>query len=317
MIPVNDHPTPPVLFLVFNRPDLARRVFARIREARPARLFIAADGPRPGRPDDVEACRESRLLAERVDWPCEVSTLFRETNLGCRAAVSSAISWFFERVEAGIVLEDDCLPDPSFFPFCSELLARYRDDARVTSIGGDCFFPGGAAAGYSYSFSAYAHIWGWATWRRAWKLYDPGLEAVDKSRAEQWLAPWLGSAAAGDYWASILRRYAAGEIDTWDYPWLFSCWRQRGMSIAPAVNLVSNIGFDSRGAHAGGGTSTAAGRPLERMEFPLRHPPEVVRDAALEKKTESLYHGPAAAPQAAWRRWAAALLRRAAFGKHA
>ena len=155
MIPAQSHPIPPVLFLVFNRPDLARRVFARIREARPAHLFIAADGPRPDHPDDVPACRETRLLAAQVDWPCEVKTLFRDANLGCRAAVSSAITWFFEHVEAGIILEDDCLPDLSFFPFCAELLERYRDDERITTISAMGYPRAGLCGRHSYFFSGW------------------------------------------------------------------------------------------------------------------------------------------------------------------
>ncbi len=305
----------PVLFLVFNRPDLAQRVFAQIREARPTRLFIAADGPRADRPDDVQACRECRELAAQVDWPCEVKTLFREQNLGCGAAVGSAITWFFDNVEAGIILEDDCLPDPSFFPFCAELLARYKDEERVMSISGDCFFPDDIFSPHSYVFSIYVHVWGWATWRRAWGKYNPGMHGFKEAGERNELISWLGSKAAADYWTDIMRRFRAGEIDSWAYPWLFSCWQHHGMSIVPEVNLVSNIGSDSRGTHVGGKPSSTVGRPLTPMNFPLRHPQEMVRNAALERKTESLYHSSVVAAQSVWKRWAITLLRRIAFGE--
>lgn len=303
------HP-PPILFLVFNRPDLAQRVFERIRAARPTRLFIAADGPRPDHPDDIQACRETRLLVEQVDWPCEVKTLFREKNLGCRLAVESAITWFFEHEEAGIILEDDCLPDPSFFPFCSELLNRYKDDTQVMSVSGDCFFPDEFISESSYTFMIYVHIWGWATWRRAWKQYDPSLKGLKELCVRKWLNKLLNSTAAAEYWAEILRRYMAGEINTWDYPWLFSCWLHRGLSVVPTVNLVSNIGFDSRGTHTDGAASSKTGHPLGQISFPLQHPMRVTRDTTLERKTEGLYVKPAKQSKSAWHHFVRTMLHR-------
>jgi GT2 family glycosyltransferase len=157
--------TPPVLLIVFRRPDATRRVCATLRQARPEKLFVAADGPRPNRPDEAEQCREARRIATAVDWPCEVKTLFRDDNLGCGRAVSSAIRWFFDQVEEGIVLEDDCLPEASFFPYCAELLARYRHDTRVMHIAGYNPLPHGYGDG-SYYFSRLMQCWGWATWKR-------------------------------------------------------------------------------------------------------------------------------------------------------
>lgn len=282
-------PETPVLFLVFNRPDLAARVFARIREARPSRLFIAADGPRPDHPDDGPACRETRLLAAQVDWPCEVKTLFRETNLGCRRAVESAITWFFEQVEAGIILEDDCLPDLSFFPFCAELLERYRDDEQVMSISGDCFQLRGSEWGASYSFSIYHHIWGWATWRRAWRHYNSALDSNPCLFDRAWLAALLESEPATRYWSHIIARYHEGHIDTWDLPWNFSCWIRRGLCVAPAANLVENIGFDLRATHTKQTQPGPTRFPLAPMRFPLRHPAAVRRDPASERASEAFF----------------------------
>ncbi len=280
-------PDVPVLFLVFNRPDLAARVFARIRAARPARLFVAADGPRPNRPDDEATCRECRRLAELVDWPCEVRTLFRETNLGCRAAVSSAITWFFEQVEAGVVLEDDCLPDPSFFPYCAELLARYRDDERVTTISGMGYRRPGLCGRDSYGFTTYQLIWGWATWRRAWRRYEPTLERWPFLADPAWLRRHLGDARAARIWSQLVAAYRRQQVDTWDYPWNFSCWVHGGLGIVPAVNLVDNIGFGPGGTHTTDGDSQLA--PAAALPFPLRHPRRVKCNRRLDREYERLY----------------------------
>ena len=162
----------PILFLIFNRPQLTARVFAAIREAQPSQLYVAADGPRSNRPGEADLCEQARRVINGVDWPCEVKTLYRQENLGCRQAVSSAITWFFDNVEAGVVLEDDCLPIESFFRFCSELLIRYRDDTRIGMISGNNHGFRIYDDSLSYSFSKHGAIWGWASWRRAWRLYD-------------------------------------------------------------------------------------------------------------------------------------------------
>jgi FkbM family methyltransferase len=276
------------LFLLFNRPDLTRRVFERIREARPAQLFVAADGPRPDRPGEAALCAEARRVMEGVDWPCAVTTLFRGKNMGCRSAVGSALTWFFEQVEAGIILEDDCLPDPSFFPYCAELLVRYKDHEQVLSISGDCFQPDGFEPGASYYFSFYQHIWGWATWRRAWQHYQPKLEHNPCLLDIEWLCRHLDSKPAGRYWRDIIERYHHDQIDTWDYPWLFSCWAHQGLGIVPARNLVTNIGFDSRATHTANQLFPKAIQPAYPMPFPLRHPDHVSRSSAADHAFEEL-----------------------------
>ena len=156
----------PILFLIFCRPDTTEQVFEQIRAIKPARLYVAADAPRAGRPDEAERAAQARAITEKVDWPCEVKTLYREQNLGCKRAVSEAISWFFEQEEYGVILEDDCLPHPSFFPYCEELLLRYKDDQRIGHISGNCFLPQIISPELSYDFCSVTHIWGWATWRR-------------------------------------------------------------------------------------------------------------------------------------------------------
>src|SRR5579871_4386735 len=164
--------TTPVALIVFNRPDTTRQVFQEIRRVRPPVLLVVADGPRRDHPEDEQLCRETRAVAEEVDWPCQVLTEYSDVNLGCRHRPASGLDWVFSQVEEAIILEDDCVPHPSFFRFCSELLSRYRDDARIGTIAGTNVQGGRKRGGASYYFSKYPTIWGWASWRRAWALYD-------------------------------------------------------------------------------------------------------------------------------------------------
>lgn len=230
----------PVLLLVFNRPAQARSLLEKIRPQQPQRLFIAADGPRPGHPADVQLCDETRNVFLRgVDWPCEIQTLFRPHNLGCGKAVSSAITWFFEQVEEGIILEDDCLPDPSFFFFCETMLAHYRGDTSVMHINGSNYQEGIPRGSGSYYFSRYTHVWGWASWRRAWQHYDFTLEHY-KHLAPGGLIPTL---------QQELKYVLEKRIDTWDVQWFMTVWFSGGRVITPNVCLVRNTGYGKDATH--------------------------------------------------------------------
>ncbi|MBI1792661.1 MAG: glycosyltransferase family 2 protein [Chloroflexi bacterium] len=287
---------PPILFVIFNRPDLTQQVFARIREAKPAQLFIAADGPRADHSDDVNLCAEARSVVEQVDWTCEVRTLFRETNLGCKNGVSTAIDWFFEHVESGIILEDDCVPDLTFFRYCSELLDRYCDDERIMIISGNNFQQGIQRTHYSYFYSHFLHIWGWATWRRAWQHYDGKLKHWPALRDTSWLLDIHGSKAAAVYWQGNFDKAYTGEVDTWCYPWLYSAWEQNGLAISPEINLVSNIGFDERATHTKSASHKLTNLPTMTIQFPLRHPPLVVCNVAADQFTLRTLYLPPPAP---------------------
>lgn len=274
----------PVLFLVFNRPEQTRTVFDAIRRARPPRLYIAADGPRPGHPTDADRCAEVRDVVAVVDWPCEVRTLFRERNLGCGTAVSGAIDWFFEQEPEGIILEDDCRPHPSFFPFCDELLVRYRHDRKVMSIGGTEYSPPDRRPGaYSYRFSRHSLMWGWATWRRAWALNDHTMVRWPALRETRWLRDLGGSWQFARVWRDLLDDTYSGRIDTWDYQWIYSCWLQGGASIIPSVNLVQNLGFTESATHTPYPDDPRAGLPTQGIRFPLRHPPHDHRVPELDR----------------------------------
>ncbi|MFA6331904.1 MAG: hypothetical protein WCX22_03035 [Methanoregula sp.] len=273
-----DSLTTPVLFLIFNRPDTTRIVFDEIRKAKPAHLFVAADGPRKDRPDDYENCRKVREIIQHVDWDCKVTTLFREENLGCKHAISSAINWFFSQVDEGIILEDDCFPDQSFFPYCQELLERYRDDERVMMISGDNFLFGRRQTEYSYYFSRYPLMWGWATWKRAWNNYDVSMQLWPSLRDGNWLQDIFQDKKSVKYWTHCFERTYAGKIDTWDYQFGFICWVQGRLCIQPNTNIVSNIGFGTGGTHTTGVNSPFANIPTIPMRFPLKHPPILIRD---------------------------------------
>jgi len=266
----------PVAFLIFNRPDTTSQVFEAIRAARPFRLLVVADGPRAMQ-GDAEKCQATRAILQRVDWPCEVLTNYSEINLGCKGRVSSGLDWVFNNVEEAIILEDDCLPHPTFFRFCEDLLEKYRDDERIMMISGDNFQFGRKRTAYSYYFSHYGHIWGWASWRRAWKKYDVTMQVWPEIRAGRWLHDLLGNRQIVNYWKQIFERVYNGEINTWDYQWTFACLVHNGLVILPNSNLISNIGFGNVATHTAG-LSKFANMKRDPMFFPLHHPPYIVRD---------------------------------------
>jgi hypothetical protein len=274
----------PVLFLVFNRPETTRQVFETIRQARPPRLYIAADGPRDDKPGEQVVCEKVRGITMAVDWPCEVRTLFRKKNLGCGAAVSGAIDWFFEREPEGIILEDDCLPDPSFFRFCEELLERYRENPAVMMISGDYYHGRHRQPPHSYFFSRHIGTWGWASWARAWKCNDRTMRRWPELRNSDWLVRvGDGHSDFRDFWTEVFDTVHAGRIDTWDYQWAYSCWLLDGITILPSRNLVKHIGYGSDATHATGDGGWMGRLPLEAISFPLVHPAEIERDRVADR----------------------------------
>ena len=175
----------PILFLIFNRPDTTKRVFESIRSIKPAKLYIAADGDRKDKVGEDLLCKDTRSIIDLIDWECEIKTLFRPENLGCKIAVSSAIDWFFENEEQGIILEDDCLPNESFYIYCETLLNYYAFNERIMHISGNNFQDGMMRGNGSYYFSNYNHIWGWASWKRAWKAYNVDLSFLTETLIEK------------------------------------------------------------------------------------------------------------------------------------
>ncbi|MBI1763556.1 MAG: glycosyltransferase family 2 protein [Acidobacteria bacterium] len=280
----------PLVFTIFNRPALTAQVLAEIRRARPRKLLVIADGPRAQVPGEQAQCEAARAVLEQVDWDCEVHKNYAAENLGIRRRMSSGLAWVFAQTEAAIVLEDDGLPHPTFFPFCEELLERYADDERVMHISGSNFQFGRQRFPHSYYFSRYNHGVGWASWRRAWRHYDAETKLWPEVKARGLLHDWLhdggDTRAAVRDWTRGFQRVYDGEVDSWAYCWTFACWLQNGLSILPNVNLLSNIGFGAASTHTRNRRSRFANMPVAPIEFPLQHPPYVVRDAQADAFTQ-------------------------------
>ena len=261
----------PVALLIFNRPDTTERVFNAIAQARPSKLLVVADGPRDSRAGEAARCEQTRAIIKRVDWDCEVITNFADRNMGCKLRVSSGIDWIFEQVEEAIILEDDCLPDPSFFRFCDEMLERYRDNERVGMVsGGNLQFGRHRGIG-SYYFSKYTHIWGWASWRRAWKHYDRDITHWPEFKAQGLLEQMFATPGEQTYWQNSFQWVHEGSLDTWDVSWTFTALTHGLLQVVPNVNLISNIGFGADATHTHV-VGVHANLPTEAIEFPLQHP---------------------------------------------
>ncbi len=244
-----DKNTPPVAFIIFNRPEYTKKVFAEIRAARPRQLFVIADGPRTAA--EAALCEQTRAIVAdaQIDWPCEVQRDYAEKNLGLKDRISSGLNWFFEHVEEGIILEDDCLPHPSFFRFAGEMLERYRYNERIMMISGDNFLPDFLIAG-GYFFSRFFSIWGWATWRRSWKQYDPTMCGWSKKASRKKIASIYPERYMRKHVSKMFSDIHTGAINSWDPQWLYACLMSGGLCIVPSVNLISNIG--TSGTHSSG-----------------------------------------------------------------
>ena len=264
----------PVAFIIFNRPDTTQRVFAEIARARPRKLLVIADGPRT--PEEAGRCQQAREIIQQVDWECEVLTNFSDVNMGCKRRVSSGLDWVFEQCEEAIILEDDCLPHPTFFRFCEELLAKYRDDERVMVVSGNNFQEEDVTSD-SYYFSRYNHIWGWASWRRAWQHYDVAIADWPTLRQNNRLFGSNEDAAFVKYWQQFFEAVYQKDFDTWDAQWTLACWTQNGLSVLPCVNLVSNIGFGEAATHTKNSASAVACASTRAITFPLKHPRHMIR----------------------------------------
>lgn len=282
--PAPDFDCPPVLLILFNRPRYAALVLDEVRRARPARLYLAVDGGRdPAKhPDDARLTQACRDLAAAVDWPCEVVTRFSETNQGCGRGPSNAISWFFSREEAGIILEDDCVPGATFFRFCAEMLARYADVPEVMHISGNNFaasHAGKVYGGRSYGFTRYAQVWGWATWARAWRAFDYEVAGIREADPAVFRAAGIDRLRQVAHHRRVMSVLGRHRHDVWDYQWQYAVMKQRGLCVSPAVNQVTNIGTGDDATHTGDLVSVES-RPLP---FPLVHPPAPAESAAINR----------------------------------
>ncbi len=274
----------PVVLFLFRRPDTTSQVFEVVREVRPRQLFLVADGPRTGRPEEKERCRKARAVVDGIDWKCSVSRNYSEENLGIRKRFVSGLDWVFEHVDRAIILEDDCVPGASFFAFCEALLDRYSEESHIMTISGNNFQPG-ARTQYSYYFSRYMHCWGWATWRSAWRQFDNSMRVWPEVRSGRWLEKMFESDSAAAYWRSLFDQVYQEEIDSWAYVWQYSIWMNGGINILPEQNLVSNTGHGEHATHTRR-ADQRANLPAGELRQPLDHPPCKVRHAAADKYTQ-------------------------------
>lgn len=284
----------PVLYIIFNRLDTVQRSFESIRQARPAKLYLAADGPRKNREGEDARCEEVRnWVLSHIDWDCEMHHRFQDTNVGCGHHPADAITWMFENEDYGIILEDDCVASASFFPFVEEMLERYKDDKEISIVCGSNFDKKHShqAQNADYFFSKISYTWGWATWKRNWEDYDftmKGWDEVNKSRLLKWL---FDEPEYREYWRYIFdSTFRHQPQDIWDYQFFFSCYRKRQMAIVPNVNLISNIGDGSSATHTKKGDGKL-GLETTVMDFPIRHPLRKERNMAYDNLLQETCYG--------------------------
>jgi hypothetical protein len=281
-----------VALLIFNRPDKIKKILDVLRQVKPEKLLVIADGPRNHNLNDAKKCAETRALIEKIDWDCHILKNYSESNMGCARRVLTGLDWVFEQVEEAIILEDDCIPELSFFRFCNELLERYKDDERIMSISGQNVQFGRNRTQWDYYFSRYNHCWGWATWKRAWQHFDYGMTLWPRVRDSGVLEDILQDPHYAKSWAHTFQLVYENRLDSWAFRWTFACWMQSGLSILPNVNLVSNIGFGDDATHTAE-KSIFLGQSTEILRFPLSHPPILVRNSKADdftQKTLFNYH---------------------------
>jgi hypothetical protein len=283
----------PVALFIFNRSDTTTKVFAAIRQAQPEKLFIVADGPRLDQPIDQEKCSEARAVVNQIDWPCQVYKNFSEINLGCKERMFTGLNWVFEQVEEAIILEDDCLPHPSFFRFCEELLEKYRHDSRIGIISGQNSLLDYQRNTDSYYFSQIPYIWGWATWRSRWQLYDFKMSHWPEAREGKWLQDIFKENYVATSWQSTFDHNYAGFFNAWDYQLTFTSLINNWLNPTANVNLVTNIGFGEGATNTNETGSIFADLAAQEISFPLQHPQFMVSDRTSELRVfKKKFHVP-------------------------
>ncbi len=284
----------PILFIIFNRLDTAKKVFEAIRNYRPSHLFVAADGARSEKQGEAAVCEEVRSwVLQHIDWDCEIKTLFQEKNLGCGEAPAKAITWFFEQVEEGIVLEDDCLPHPDFFLFCEKLLPYYRTNNAISIISGCNFDKANEySTDDSYFYSVFPYTWGWASWRRNWQNYDYNLTEWKSIKSKKFLRRLFSEKKYQQPWVETFNSLShTGKKDIWDFQFFFQCFKRKQLSIVPNVNLISNIGCNENGTHTLNADNPKANIPLQSMPFPLKHPQRFERNYGYDEALQKMNYG--------------------------
>jgi hypothetical protein len=280
----------PILFLVFNRPSLTQKVFDEIKKVKPKKLYIAIDGPRIGNANDQSNINDVLKIFNDVPWQCEFKFLKREFNLGCGVSISNALNWFFTHEEEGIILEDDCVPSQDFFFFCESMLEKYRTNDSIMAINGSNPL-GEVHLDSSYFFSKYNFVWGWATWRKSWNLYEFDLNKESNFKRRLFLIKsFRYDFISIRNWFKHLNLVKIGKIDTWDYQWMYTCWKYNGLIITPSVNLICNIGNEVEPTH-GFINSNYIGLKYNNITFPLIHPTKVQLNRKIDRKIKATRFG--------------------------
>ncbi len=275
----------PILLLLFNRPKHTEAVLHRLRMVKPTKLFVHCDGARASVAGEEEKVADVRAKLGKIDWPCEVKTFFREQNAGLRLGVSGALNWFFEAVDQGIILEDDCLPDVSFFPFCEAMLERYANEEQVMHIGGSNVAERlTKTLPSSYFFSQFSFVWGWASWRRAWAKMSLDLDGYDHFIQENRIKSLTPAPMAQAYLLEKFRATKARENNSWAYAWAYSVLNNNGLSIVPRLNLVQNTGIGEAEATHTKRSDNQANIRASTLAFPLVHPTLIERPKGLDKE---------------------------------
>jgi len=269
----------PILLIGYRRAPTTRKVIESLRPIQPKILFFAVNGPNPAVSGEEEQCQAVRDLTSEIDWECRIHRLFRNEHLAAPESISGAITWFFNNVEEGIILEDDCVCDSSFFFFAEELLEKYRDNPKIMQIGATNFVPQVFSGPASYCFSTYAYIWGWATWRRAWSTFDLGLNSLTHDSLESILKSRFSRPEDISYWRALYQYLKSGNLSTWDGQWNLTVFRQQGLSIVPRENLVHNIGFGAQSTNTTALTASIAQMQVGKLQWPLIHPEHFVADS--------------------------------------
>lgn len=279
----------PIVFIVFNRPEVTLRTFSEIARIKPKKLLLIADGPRKSVIGEDKRVLETRAIISKIDWNCEVVTNFSDENLGCKRRVSSGLDWAFNLVNEAIILEDDCLPNQSFFIFCQEMLEKYRSYPEVGMISGVNFQKGRRRGDGDYYFSKYMHIWGWATWSDRWNnSYDVDMRTWPSFKKSKDFMEITKNKAIKRYWESIFEKVYRGKMDTWDYQWLFANWLHKRCSVIPNSNLISNIGFGDGATHTKI-ESVISSLPVQEIMFPIKHPNVIEVNVIADQLTEKNY----------------------------
>ncbi|MEL6062558.1 MULTISPECIES: glycosyltransferase family 2 protein [unclassified Methylobacterium] len=279
----------PVAIIIFNRPDLVKGLIDQLRPVAPKNLFVIADGPRHSA--DEPLVRSARQEIEAINWPANVRRIYSDINLGCKNRVVSGLEEVFRTVDRAIILEDDVWPDETFFTFCEEMLDRYETDSRIFTICSGNFVGRPVPGQSSYHFSLYGSSWGWATWRRTWQAYDSTMALWPQLRQVNWLASHLGSLEEVQFYQNPFDLTHAGQIDTWDYQFLYSCWINNALNIVPNVTLARNVGFNRPDATHTLVDSPAAHVRAEKMKFPLKHPPAMIQSTGARQMYRQFHQG--------------------------